>query len=115
MPLALPRYHTRCGRGDRRGTIKARHCADAPQAYVHARGVRPGRLRALPAAPGRTRPARVLLHARPSLGATARSLKIELVLVLRFARTHLRQGLGPLADSVGHDLLRLLPLGQASH
>ena len=54
----------------------------------------------------------MLLHVRPSLGATARSLKIELVLVLRFARTHLRQGLGPLADSVGHDLLRLLPLGR---
>ena len=54
----------------------------------------------------------VLLHVRPRLGAAARSLKIELVLVLRFASTHLRQGLGPLADSVGNDLLRLLPLGR---
>src|SRR5262249_26855793 len=49
-----------------------------------------------------------------SLGATARSLKIELLLVLRFASTHLRQGLCPLADSVGNDLLRLLPLGRRS-
>ena len=95
-----------------RSAINARPCADAPQACVHACGVRPGRRRALPAAPGRTRPARSAACA-PKPGRTARSLKIELLLVLRFASTHLRQGLCPLADSVGNDLLRLLPLSRA--